>query len=74
MREVVETLMRNAHEAKMREIVETLTRNAHEVQFGTVSVELRIHGGKVVKTIYRTEKTDVERNRPTKTQTEDQNG
>ena len=58
----------------MREVVETLKRNAHEVQFGSVSVELRIHEGKVVKTVYRTEKTEVERNRPTKNQTEDQNG
>ena len=58
----------------MQEVAKTLERNAREVQFGSVSVELRIHGGKVVKTIYRTEKTDVERNRPTKTQTEDQNG
>jgi hypothetical protein len=48
----------------MREVVETLKRNAHEVQYGSVSVELRIHEGKVVKTIYRTSKTDVTRNQP----------
>ena len=58
----------------MQEVVKTLERNAREVRYGSVSVELRIHEGKVVKTIYRTEKTDVERDRPTKTQTEDQNG
>jgi hypothetical protein len=56
----------------MREIVEKLERNAHEVQYGSVSVELRIHEGKVVKTVYRTSKTDVTRNRPTKKQTEAQ--
>ena len=38
----------------MREIVNTLERNAREVQYGSVSVELRIHEGQVVKEIYRT--------------------
>jgi hypothetical protein len=46
----------------MREVAETLERNAREVQYGSVSVELRIHEGKVVKTIYRTSKTAVTRN------------
>jgi hypothetical protein len=44
----------------MQEIVSTLERNAREVQYGSASVELRIHDGKVVKTIYRTERTKVE--------------
>jgi len=46
----------------MQEIVQTLERNAREVQYGSVSVELRIHEGKVVKTIYRTARTNVTRN------------
>jgi len=49
----------------MRKAIETaaaiLERNAGEVQYGSVSVELRIHEGKVVKTIYRTSHTDVTR-------------
>jgi len=45
----------------MQEIVSTLERNAREVQYGSVSVELRIHEGQVVKTIYRTAKTKVTR-------------
>jgi hypothetical protein len=41
----------------MQEVAQTLERNAREVQYGSVSVELRIHEGKVVKTVYRTAKT-----------------
>jgi len=48
----------------MREVIEKLERNARDVRYGSVSVELRIHEGKVVKTIYRTSKTDVTRNQP----------
>jgi hypothetical protein len=44
----------------MQEIVEKLERNAQEVRFGTVSVELRIHDGKIVKTVYTTAQTKVE--------------
>ena len=46
----------------MQKVVQTLERNAREVQFGSVSVELRIHEGRVVKTIYRVSTTDIERN------------
>jgi hypothetical protein len=45
----------------MREIAETLERSIREVKYGAVSVELRIHDGEVVKTIYRTSKTNVKR-------------
>jgi hypothetical protein len=44
----------------MQEIVEKLERNIKEVRFGTVGVELRIHDGKIVKTVYRTAQTKVE--------------
>jgi len=54
----------------MQEIVSTLERNAREVQYGSVSVELRIHEGQVVKTIYRTAKTKVTRNAHEKQTTE----
>jgi len=50
----------------MQEVVKTLERNIREVRYGSVSVELRIHEGEVVKTVYRTEKTKVESNRPKK--------
>jgi len=46
----------------MQKVVQTLERNAREVQYGSVSVELRIHEGRVVKTIYRTSTTDIKRN------------
>jgi hypothetical protein len=46
----------------MQGIVQTLERNAREVMYGSVSVELRIHEGKVVKTVYRTARTTVTRN------------
>ena len=45
----------------MQEVVKTLERNAREVQYGSVGVEMRIHEGRVVKTIYRTSVTDVKR-------------
>jgi hypothetical protein len=51
----------------MQEIVEKLERNLKEVRFGIVSVELRIHDGKIVKTVYTTAQTKVENN------TEDKN-
>jgi len=44
----------------MQEIIQTLERNIKEVRFGTVSVELRIHEGKIVKTVYTTAQTKVE--------------
>jgi hypothetical protein len=44
----------------MREIAETLERNAQEVRYGSVGVELRIHDGRVVKAIYKTAKTTIE--------------
>jgi len=53
----------------MQEIVSTLERNALEVQYGSVSVELRIHEGQVVKTIYKTSKTKVTRNQAQEKQT-----
>jgi len=43
----------------MQEIVQTLERNAKEVKYGSVSVELRIHNGKIVKTVYMTSETSV---------------
>jgi hypothetical protein len=49
----------------MREITEKLERNAQEVRYGSVGVELRIHDGRVVKAIYKTAKTSIER-RPRK--------
>jgi len=58
----------------MQEIVNTLERNAQEVQYGSVSVELHIHDGKIVKTIYRTAKTAVRRNQTQERHTEDING
>ena len=58
----------------MQEIARTLERNAKEVQFGSVSVELRIHEGRVVKTLYKTSKTTVTRNNESKIQKEDDNG
>jgi hypothetical protein len=45
----------------MREIAETLERNAQEVRYGSVAVELRIHDGRVVKAVYKTAKTNIER-------------
>jgi hypothetical protein len=45
----------------MREITEALERNAQEVRYGSVGVELRIHDGRVVKAIYKTAKTNIER-------------
>jgi hypothetical protein len=47
----------------MQEIAQQLERNAREVQYGSVSVELRIHEGKVVKEIYRTSRTKVKQDR-----------
>ena len=57
----------------MQKVAQTLERNAREVQFGSVSVELRIHEGRVVKTIYQTSTTDVERN-PKNYEEEDHDG
>jgi hypothetical protein len=54
----------------MTEIAQQLERNAREVQYGSVSVELRIHEGKVVKTIYRTAKTKVTRSQEKHTEEE----
>jgi len=45
----------------MQEIVQTLERNIREVRYGSVSVELRVHGGKVVRAIYTTSTSMVER-------------
>lgn len=58
----------------MQEIVQTLERNAREVQYGSVGVELRIHEGKVVKTIYRTAQTKVRRNQAQEKHTEVSDG
>jgi len=44
----------------MQKIIETLERNMKEVRYGTVSVELRIHDGKIVKTVYTTAQTKLE--------------
>jgi hypothetical protein len=41
----------------MNEVVQELELNAKKVRFGTVSVELHIHDGRVVKTVYSTTKT-----------------
>jgi len=58
----------------MQEIVSTLERNARDVQYGTVSVELRIHKGEIVKAIYRTTKTKVKYNQDPENNMEVSNG
>jgi len=58
----------------MQDIAQALERNAQEVQYGSVSVELRIHDGKVVKTIYRTAQTKVKYSQAQEKQTEVPNG
>jgi len=58
----------------MQGIAQALERNARDVQFGSVSVELRIHEGKVVKEIYRTAKTKVKRSQAQKKHEEAPNG
>ena len=45
----------------MQEVINTLERNAKEVRYGTVSVEVSIHDGRIVKTVYRTATTQVKR-------------
>ena len=56
---------------QMQEITRTLERNAKEIQFGSVSVELRIHDGRVVKTLYKTTKATVTRSNVLKEQKTD---
>ena len=46
----------------MQEIILTLERRVQEVQFGSVSVELKVHNGIVVKTIFTTAQTLITRN------------
>jgi len=58
----------------MQEITRTLERNAKEVQFGSVSVELRIHEGRIVKTLYKITNSKVTRNVTSKIKKEDNNG
>jgi hypothetical protein len=41
------------------EIVRELEWNAKGVRFGTVSVEVHIHDGRIVKTLYSTTKTKI---------------
>jgi hypothetical protein len=41
----------------MNEIVRELELNAQKVRYGSVSVEIHIHDGRVVKTVYSTTKT-----------------
>jgi len=55
----------------MQDIAKTLERNAKEVQFGSVSVELRIHDGRVVKTLYKTTKATTTRSNVLKEQKTD---
>ena len=55
----------------MQEVIQMLERNVKDVQYGSVSVELRIHEGRVVKAIYKTAKTTVKLNQ---NQKEEQNG
>jgi hypothetical protein len=50
----------------MREIALQLEQNVRKVRYGTVSVELHIHDGRIVKAIYTTAKTMVERSRSEK--------
>lgn len=45
----------------MREIIRTLERNAGEVRYGTVGVEIHIHDGRIVKAVFNTAKTTVQR-------------
>jgi hypothetical protein len=45
----------------MREVIQTLERNAKDVRYGTVGVELHIHDGRVVKAVFNTAKVTVER-------------
>ena len=47
----------------MLEIVKTLERNAKEVRYGSVSVEIHIHDGRVVKTVYVTSNAQMKRNK-----------
>ena len=58
----------------MQEITRTLERNAKEVQFGSVSVELRIHDGRIVKTLYKITNSKVTRNVTQKIMKEVNNG
>jgi len=56
MQEIISKLERDA---KMQDVIKTLDRNAKEVQYGSVCVELCIHNGKIVKTVYKTSETSV---------------
>jgi len=58
----------------MQEITRKLERNAKEIQYGSVSVELRIHEGRIVKTLYKITNSEVTRNRTPKIKKEDNNG
>jgi hypothetical protein len=43
----------------MDEIVRELEQNAQKVRYGSVGVELHIHDGRIVKTVYSTTKTRI---------------
>ena len=58
----------------MQEITRKLERNAKEIQYGSVSVELRIHEGRIVKTLYKITNSKVTRNVTSKIKKEDNNG
>ena len=47
-----------------------MERNAKEVRYGTVGVELRIHDGRIVNTVYKTSITEVKRGEARKNEEE----
>jgi len=55
----------------MQEITRKLERNAKEIQYGSVSVELRIHEGRIVKTLYKITNLEVTRSNVLKEQKTD---
>jgi hypothetical protein len=55
----------------MQEITRKLERNAKEIQYGSVSVELRIHDGRIVKTLYKITNSEVTRSNVLKEQKTD---
>jgi hypothetical protein len=54
MNEVSRVLERTT---QMDEVSRALSKNAREVRFGSVSVEIHIHDGRIVKTLYSITKT-----------------
>jgi hypothetical protein len=44
----------------MQKIAMTLESNVKEIRYGSVSVKLHIHDGKIVKMIYKASRTSIE--------------